>query len=211
MLSPDMIREHPSARSIEAREAEALGRLWQALTDADPSNLCEVAPLIEATSLRQALPCLAWRYPNADTGIAFWDHALLANVKAHGPRTPYVLGHTLAGPGWDVDPVGDGWLFWRLRRMAAPSLGLPLIVLSGDPSSYRTCTVAITEAGVRVLDGRASALTFRDIDEWVGGTHLRSRDGGVWVAENAPNPDEAVLPNSGLQLTWRSLPLGRRS
>jgi hypothetical protein len=70
-----------------------------------------------------------------DTGLNFWDRALLENVQRHGPKAAYVIGHTLAGPGWDTDPIGDGWLLWRLRRMA--TLPVPLVRLLGELDTLR--------------------------------------------------------------------------
>jgi hypothetical protein len=208
MLSPELILQHPSARHLEADEANELRIAWSAITDPDPTALSAVVDQ-GRSYLRQCLSRLAWRYPHSSTGLNFWERALLQNVEQHGPKAAYVVGHTLAGPGWDADPIGDGWLLWRLRRLS--TLPVPLVRLLGDLDTLRGTRVELLPAGSKVLEGATNLLDVNPIDDWVGGVHLDSRTGGTWVTSAGPELDATPLPNSGLQLTWRSLALAPRS
>jgi len=73
---------------------------------------------------------------------------------------------------WDADLAGDGYLFWRLRRMSAPEVTQPLVTLAGDPYNMRDCEVTLTDAGHEVLAGRANAIDLNGIDDWLLGVHL---------------------------------------
>lgn len=53
-----------------------------------------------------------------------------------------------------ITMVGDGYLFSRLRRLGDPALAHPLVAFTGDCDTMRGCTVALTEAGQSVLEGR---------------------------------------------------------
>jgi hypothetical protein len=208
MLSPELIRQHPSARHVGADEANDLRIAWSAITGRDPTALSAIVAQ-GRSYLHQCLSRLAWRYPHSDTGLNFWERALLENVQQHGPRAAYVVGHTLAGRGWDADPIGDGWLLWRLRRMS--TLPIPLVRLLGERDTLPGTRVELLPAGRLVLEGTVNLLDINPIDDWVGGVHLDSGTGGTWLTSAGPELDATPLPNSGLQLTWRSFALAPRS
>jgi hypothetical protein len=208
MLSPELIRQHRSPRHLDADEANELRIAWSAITGPDPTALGAVVDR-GRSHLHQCLSRLAWRYPHSSTGLNFWERALLENVQQHGPKAAYAVGHTLAGLGWDADPVGDGWLLWRLRRLSI--LPVPLVRLLGDSDTLRGTRVELLRAGGQVLEGAINLLDINPIDDWVAGVHLDSRTGGTWVTSAGPELDAMPLPNSGLQLTWRSLALAPRS
>lgn len=79
------------------------------------------------------------------------------------------------------DWISDVYLFSRLRHLGNPSLSHPLISLTGDTSTWKDATVELTEVGREVLAGRANFIDLAGIDEWVGGIHLDSAGGRVWL------------------------------
>jgi hypothetical protein len=50
------------------------------------------------------------------------------------------------------------------------------LVSAGAGVVDRHATVALTDAGRRVLDGAADHVTLNGIDRWNGGVHLAARD-----------------------------------
>ena len=76
--------------------------------------------------------------------------------------------------------VGDWYLFSRLRRLADPALRAPLVALSGDPTSMRSCEATVTDVGRAVFDGSENFVRLNGIDDWVLGVHLDSTGGRVW-------------------------------
>jgi hypothetical protein len=114
---------------------------------------------------------------NDSDSVVFWvgtcasDQLLLRYTQDKGPKATRIIGFTMTD-SFDADLAGDGYLFWRLRRMAAPEAAHPLVALSGDPYKMRECDVTLTEAGHEVLAGRANAIELNGIDDWILGVHL---------------------------------------
>jgi hypothetical protein len=105
------------------------------------------------------------------------------NSPHTGPKAVRAIGHTL-GENFDADLVGDHYLFWHLRHLGSSGCAQPLIRISGDASSMRTCEVALTDAGRSVLELRTNAVHLNGIDEWVLGVHLSSERGTVWYQKD---------------------------
>ena len=202
MLSPPQIRKHPPAAPFAPGGLAPMLRVWTALSSPDPADLSSVLASSSPARATGALARLAWRYPHADSGLSFWERALLATAADRGPDVTLVLAHTLASPGWDVDQFGVDWLYWRLRRMA--ECQEPLVELRGNVKVYRETAVQLTRAGRSVLAGVTHMLDLNPIDDWVGGVHLDSGAGGTWVTSAGAELNGPPQPNCGLQLTWRS-------
>lgn len=174
----------PAARELSLAETQSLSRTWGAWVSQEPlAFFGSTRPHGDTSRLGMTgLRALVGRYPDRECGLSAWDLALLENVRACGPRLVRVIGQTLGDAETD-DLVGDAWLFWRARRMAAPPF--PLIRFDTSSSDMRACTVSPTEDGVAVLDGKTNAITLNGIDDWVGGVHLDSAAGRVWVRSGA--------------------------
>jgi hypothetical protein len=186
LLNSGQLKSHADPVLLTDTELDVLRQAWAAATSPNPDLLTTFLSRKDGCLpvLRSALSQLIWRYPDSGSGLSRWDFRLLANIREHGPRAIMALGHTLSAPGWDDDPVGDGWLFWRARRFASESLAHPLVKLFGSLSDYREATVEVTPAGHAVLAGSANAFDLNGVDDWVGGVHLSSEQGRVWVREN---------------------------
>jgi len=186
LLNSEQLKPHRDSVQLTSLEREVLREAWAGATDVTPELLVNLLSRQDQSlpTLRGALAQTIWRYPDSRTGLSRWDSRLLANLRDHGPRAIVALAETLCAPGWDDDPVGDRWLFWRARRFADQFLAHPLVRLHGSVSDYRAATVEVTPAGDAVLAGSANALDLNGIDDWVGGVHLSSKEQRVWVCEN---------------------------
>jgi Domain of unknown function (DUF1835) len=184
-LGPKQVRQHPPLAALSRAELATLDDAWAAVTADTPDALVRFTRLSSGPLpiLRQAFKQMLTRYPNVDTGLPRWDRILLRKVESHGPGGSAVMGHALLADGWDQDPVGDMWLYWRLRRLASPSLRYPLLELSGEPSDYRTVAVRLTDAGQAVARAEATAIALNGVDDIIGGVHLSSEANQVWATE----------------------------
>jgi hypothetical protein len=179
-LTALQLRHHPAPYRLTPLARGVLDQAWRALTASTPVELCTfLRQRPEPSPLRNALVRLARWYPQVDTGLGQWDYRLLANTGREGPRASHVVGHTL-GSADEADPIGDLWLYWRLRRLAAGRH--PLVILEGDEHQWGGLVASLTQAGKEVLSRAANAVHLNGIDDWVAGVHLDSSAGTVWFA-----------------------------
>jgi hypothetical protein len=182
VLQPAQFQHRPRLALDDQRRQEARAA-WEAVTSADPAPLLRLLSA-EGSSLpllHRSLHALLYRYPNSKSGVNAWEYQLLWYTRDVGPRAVRVIGHTMAHDMDFPDWVGDDYLFHRLRRLGDPTLRRPLVALTGDTRSMRDTQVLLTREGNDVLDGKASALDWLGIDDWVGGVHLDSSIGHVWL------------------------------
>jgi len=180
------VRRHPSAVQLSRPELATLEDAWAAATAATPEALVDFTRTSNGPLpiLRRALARLLSRYPDVGSGLSRYDGILLRNAETYGPSAIRVLAHTLAEGDWDDDPVGDIWLYSRLRRLASTVLPYPLLELAGDPLDMPRVTVRLTDAGRAVARCETSAIVLNGIDDSIGGVHLSSKLNHVWVNEN---------------------------
>jgi hypothetical protein len=91
----------------------------------------------------------------------------------------YTIGDDMEFPEW----MGDNYLFQRLQRLADSSLSKPLLAISGDVKRMGATEVQLTPHGEAILAGNGNDVEWNGIDEWVGGVHLDSRSGRVWLRD----------------------------
>ena len=182
-LSPDQVRRHPSAIQLSRLELATVDDAWAAATADTPDALVKFTRSSNARLpiLRRGLEELLLQYPNVDSGLSRWDSILLRNAATYGPNAVHVIGRTMTDGGWDYEPVGDIWLYWRLRRLASISLAHPLLDLSGDLNDIPKVSVRVTKAGHAVIRSETTALKLNGIEDHVGGVHLSSKLDRVWV------------------------------
>lgn len=172
----------PAARPVTADDIVRARRAWAGFTAQTPASLLSCLDAIDDdTDLAAAMFSLIGRYPDSVSGLSHWDAALLAGVSNGGTDAFTVIGGAIGANHHWLDPVGDAYLFWRLRRLADMKLSKPLLTLSGNPNTARACRVAPTAFGIEVRDGRANSVEVNGIDDWIGGVHLREGRGSSWV------------------------------
>ena len=172
----------PIARAVDTHQILRARRAWAGLTAPTPASLRSCLDAIDDDSeLAAAMFTLIGRYPDATSGLSHWDAALLAAMSSAESNAFTVIGGAIGANHHWLDPVGDSYLFWRLRRLADPALNEPLLTLSGDRNTPRNCRVMPTAFGIEVRDGRASHVAVNGVDDWIGGVHLRQATGSPWV------------------------------
>lgn len=197
VLGWGMLRETdvgaPSGVPVTIDDHMRARRTWAGLTASTPRSLLQALDTIDEDGpLLFALSTLIERYPDTVRGLSHWDAAVLSMVPDAGTDAFTIVGGAIGANYQHLDPVGDLYLFWRLRRMGAASLKQALVRLEGDPSTMRHCTVFPTDFGRMVRDGEASHVAVNGIDDWVGGVHLRSATGSPWYRRSG-----TLIPHTG--------------
>lgn len=171
--------KNPRMRAVDLAEREAAIAAWGALTANDPTALLEFLENSSDSAQVNAMSTLIERYPDVVRGLSHWDASLLAATPDAGSSAFAIVGGAIGANHHHLDPVGDMYLFWRLRRMMFGARE-PLLTLSGDLKSMKDCHVMPTELGKAVRDGRANNASVNGVDDWIGGVHLHATTGSPW-------------------------------
>lgn len=185
VLSPDEWRAAPPPARFDAGMLDDASRAWAAVTASTPDALLGFTVESEARLpfIRRALTALLHQYPDVDSGLNAWEATLLRGVRDNGPRLTRVIGHALGEDMPLPDWPSDGYLWGRVLRLSAPTLGRPLLVLSGDTARMQATEVRLTTDGEAILAGRGHFIAWNGIDDHVAGIHLRSAVGDVWYRD----------------------------
>jgi hypothetical protein len=189
MLGWGMLRKEdvgrPTARLLTTDDLVGARRVWAGYTAQSPASLLHCLDAIEDdTDLIAAMSTLIGRYPDNQSGLSHWDAALMAAASNSGSDAFTVIGGAIGANHHWLDPVGDMYLFWRLKRLGDSRLKSPLITLSGNQTNARGCRVAPTDFGIAVRDGQANHTEVNGVDDWIGGVHLRADKGSPWCRRN---------------------------
>ena len=181
-LDEAQMRAAPEPRPMPDDVAQQYLSAWAALTSPDPMLLAGFAREHPEANrwLRLAMQLMTRRFPDKRDGLSYWDHALLARVKARGPEVSRIIGYTMTETYVLGDLVGDWYLFGRLLRLGDARNPRPLVALSGDQVSIRQTEAVLTPFGAEVLKGLASNYPVNPIDDWAAGVRLSSQDGELW-------------------------------
>lgn len=181
-LNEQHMSEHPEPVRISDATRQDYRAAWAALTSPDPTLIERFGEKHPGANdwLKQAMQLLLRRFPNKQSGMAWWDFALLSEVRSRGPRAARVIGYTIGNAIHEPDLVGDLYLFGRLLRLGDPRLPAPLLEVAGDRMDMREVEVTLTSFGRDVLDGTASNYPTNPIEDWASGVRLSSDDGALW-------------------------------
>lgn len=190
----EMLSEHPSAMTLEAEQISYSSEVWKAVCASTPERLIALMhePSTALPLMRAALDVLPSRYPDVRTGLSGWDQRLLAAV-ANGGSTEIsaarVIGDVMSAEisnedSLALDTVGDSWLYYRLRSLGRSSLAQPLVEANSLTAPMRAANYRLSEAGRAVLDAERNAIELNGIDDWVGGVHVTSDSGDIWMHED---------------------------
>ncbi|MCZ6804416.1 MAG: hypothetical protein O7D86_10900 [Proteobacteria bacterium] len=84
----------------------------------------------------------------------------------------------------NLDPVGDLYLFSKLKSYAHSSLNEPLVELSSMDIGMRYTEASILPFGIDVKEERENTVVINGLNDWVGGVHLDSSSGGMWFRKD---------------------------
>jgi hypothetical protein len=159
---------------------------WRSFRAPDPRELQQVAHLATtAPQARDALPFLGAaltrflaEYPSVAHGLSRTEELALTALR-DAPATAERLFRSTQAQ--ETAPFMGDWGFYDvLRRLA--SARTPLLTIDGATgnSSIGASTVALTDAGRDVIEGRENAVTLNGIDRWLGGVHLVAEKISPW-------------------------------
>ena len=178
-LNAEQLVSLADTRLQVTKEQLCLGRrAWAAFTSADPS---EIESLIAVDT--SALPFLASalrrhleQFPLSKSGLSRTERQALTALR-EGPLTAIQLFCTVQTM---EDPLFMGdWSFFGILTDLA-SAREPLVRTVDDSPldlySHPTTPVTITDAGLRIVEGRDDHIRVNGIDRWIGGVHLKGTE-----------------------------------
>jgi hypothetical protein len=183
-LIAKQLRDYPDAHSLSGADLRAYRDAWVALVSPEPGLLASFSqshPDSDAW-LNDAMNLMLRRFPDKQTGLTYWDRAILEGVKVHGPRAARVIGHVMTRDWNDADLTGDWYLFGRMLKLGR--MPKSALELSGDVDEMRATEVRLTPFGLDILAGRASNYPTNPIEDWAAGVRLSSRDGELWFNDS---------------------------
>ncbi len=162
------------------------GKAWSAFRSSTPEKWCELLtfdttslPFLEGAVIR-----LLEEYPNCSNGLSRTAEQAL-KVISDGEKSP---GRVFGGSQELEERIflGDS-SFWVVLQELVTS-NPPLIVLpDGKELTLPTSIdqeLTITTAGLEVLAGKLNWLEVSNINRWIGGVHLNSKNVWCWNSKS---------------------------
>ena len=179
-LSPGELAPLFGARARVSHAQYALAaQAWDALRASTPDALDSLrhADTSVLPFLAPAVTRFLQEYPWTNDGLSRTERRLLS-LAASGPIELAAAFPRMTAPG-DALHVTDSSLVDTANVLSAatPAL-LAYAPANGGGAGPLGGTVALTEFGRDVLDGRADRVAMAGIDRWLGGVHLHGR--AVW-------------------------------
>lgn len=186
LVSPEQFKNHPDPYILTEEQIAFSKSAWQAMVADDPEKYLrfittknECMPL-----LSKAMAYILLRYPKSINGLSYWDETLLKSTLDHGAKAAKIIAYSLTDCMDGLDWVGDFYLFDRLINMGRLHLNVPLVEVSAFNSPMRYTEVRILPTGLNAFRENLNVIECNGIDDWVGGVHLDSSTGGVWLRKN---------------------------
>ncbi|GEM_PF-5864181 len=188
LLHAEEIKNHPTPYTLTDKQIAVAKGAWEAVTSPTPKKYLKHlhGDINHLFLLTKALGFLFLRYPDIKTGLPYWDKVLLESAQKHHPKCARIIGDVLGyefHAKYNLDTVGDDYLFSRLKNLGKPSLKKPLIKTNAFNLPMRETKIDILPNAKKVLSGEINMIQENGIDDWVCGVHLNSSSGGVWVRD----------------------------
>jgi hypothetical protein len=155
---------------------------WTAFTSPDPTEIerfiatdTSALPFL-AAALRRHLE----QFPSVDNGLSRTERHALVVIDEHGALSGEQLFVAVQRQEEQVF-MGD-WSFYRM--MAGLSGARHSLIQISNRSQHGLGSVTITEAGRKVIQGRADHIDLNGIDRWIGGVYLKG-DKALWRWDRA--------------------------
>ncbi|HET7230108.1 MAG TPA: DUF1835 domain-containing protein [Longimicrobium sp.] len=173
---PARLAERFGQRSPVSADQLALGAAaWAAFRSPDPTAIITLLEddTVELPYLADALARHLEQFPSTANGLSRSEQQAL-QVMAGGAATlkeAYLASHhALEDPIW----LGDASFFGYVEDLAGGEHSL--VDLGPGERHDGSRTVALTDAGRAVLEGRQDRVRLNGIDRWLGGVHLHGRE-----------------------------------
>ena len=165
--------------SVQYRTAQAA---WNAFTSPDPTEIerfiatdTSALPFI-ATALRRHLE----QFPSVGSGLSRTERQALSVLREDGSLSGARLFVAVQRLEEQIF-MGDGSFYRIIAGLS--DVRHPLVQIS-DTRQHSLGDVTITEAGRKVIEGRADHIGLNGIDRWLGGVHLKG-DQAAWRWDRA--------------------------
>ena len=188
----------PARRPATQAALETAAAVWAAFRAPEPTALAEWAAREreELPFLAPALRRLLEELPAPGDGLSGTERRTLQAIAAGAdtPAAAFVAAQRLE----DAPFLGDSWFYRTLSQLGQgdarliesdDGLPLPSAPPLGDPHLFVQVRLRLTRGGERALRGDADRVDFLDIDRWIGGTRVTSRNLWRWDPAKA-----ALLP-----------------
>ena len=158
-------------------------RLWDTLVSPDGEAHVDPFPAGAQVpgSLRRAWQLHLDGFPDATRGLSTWQLYLLEEID----EKPAPMADLLTAFFRTKGGEGSGGTFTTIAFLQElVRADHPLIAAQGELYIDRgEVEIALTPEGLAVREGRLNALDLMEIDRWVGGIHLSSQSGEIWVRD----------------------------
>jgi len=176
---------HPPAEVPSPATLAIYRHAWEALIAPTPHALFALSQ--QGTGLPpldRALRAFILRYPEQKSGLGSIARRVLRAFKVDDMvKSSYIIAEAMALHGPPADQVGDGILFAHLIEMGCKTYAKPLVEITGDGQEMRSTQVSITDFGKACLAGEANRIEANGIDDQIGGVHLSSKTGRLWLRD----------------------------
>jgi hypothetical protein len=168
-------------REIDASQRGAANTAWAAFRSSDPRAVLDLIPRVGALPhLPSALLRHLQQFPSAANGLSRTEVQALTAIANGASRLGdvYVQSHQERE---EAIFMGDTGFLVHVRSLFESAAPLALVVrrqTASGPLSLED-SVALTDDGMRVLEGQADRVRLCGIDRWLGGVHLSGK-GPVW-------------------------------
>ncbi|MEW6706696.1 MAG: DUF1835 domain-containing protein [Pseudomonadota bacterium] len=181
-MAPAALARHPPAVPLDDASAAAFRAGWQALTAPTPERLNAYAQPGSGATAAASVRCMLSRYPQLASGLSDWELALLRPLL-RGPSTVATRVAGALSRGTGEDAIRELLLLDMLRGLGAGRAPLPLVEFAGGEGPVQARELRLTPFGRAVLRGRETALSANPLTRWIGGVHLDSRAGRLWLRD----------------------------
>jgi len=168
-------------REVEASQRGAAAAAWAAFRSSDPRALADLIPRVGALPhLPAALQRHLQQFPSTTNGLSRTEAQALAAIAGGASRMAdvYVQSHQERE---EAVFMGDTGFLLHMRSIFNSATPLAIVVRRQTPTGSLSLedSVALTDEGLRVLEGHADRVRLCGIDRWLGGVHLSGK-GPVW-------------------------------
>jgi len=156
LLRTEEVKNHPSPYVLTDKEIVMAQNAWDAVTSPTPEKYLQYLHSDKDTLflLKKSMGFLFLRYPNVSNGLPYWDEVLLKYTEIQAPKSARIIGDVLGYEyhyKYNLDIVGDFYLFSRLKNLGRPNLNKPLIKANTLDLGMRETEINILPDGIKAL------------------------------------------------------------
>jgi hypothetical protein len=168
-------------REVDAAQRGAARAAWSAFRSSDPRAVLDVIPRVGALPhLPAALLRHLQQFPSVANGLSRTEAQALTAIANGASRMAdiYVQSHQERE---EAVFMGDAGFLVHMRGVFESATPLLIVVRRQTPAGPLSLedSVALTDDGLRVLEGHADRVRVCGIDRWLGGVHLSGK-GPIW-------------------------------